>query len=313
MRNRITVIWASHGRMSPGQKIQQHTHACHQVYYILSGNPCFLIDGQSVPVKPGSFFVIPPGAQHQTLPFDQSGMQSFDFKVILNDVFLQEHLRTVLPPLEDRGSMEQALHHIVKYWNYQDPQIIDNADLILSSLLLQLFLPNLRYQGPGSRYIQTDRYNTTTRLIIAYIDNHSSSRFSMEEMGRTLGYHKNYLSTAFSKNTGISIIDYLNFVRVRRAIHCFAFYGQDVFTAYESTGFSSPSYFSRTFKTMVGVSPRDFRRAFASASPETEKSFHNEPILNYQPCTIEDMFRSMRNLGKHILTGSDAPREDWEI
>lgn len=306
MSNRITLIWAHHGKMSAGQKIQPHTHTCHQAYYILSGNPCFIIDDQPVHIKSGSFFVIPAGVRHQTDTFDQDGLESYDFKIILNDPFLLEHLRTFLSPLENCHAMQQALHHIIKYWNYLDPQISDDIDYLLSSLLLQLFLPNIHYKDPGSRYIQTERYNATTRAILSYIDNNSAGKLSMEEMGRTLGYHKNYLSTTFSKNTGFSIIDYLNFVRIRRAIHCFAFYGQDVFTAYESTGFSSLSYFSRTFKSMVGVSPRDFRQAFLSVTPDTEKSFQNEPILNYQPCTIEDIFRSMQALGKLALSYSDA-------
>ena len=297
MNSRITLIWASHGAMSAGQRIQPHTHSCHPVYYILAGNPRFIIDGQPFHAKAGTFFVVPARVQHQTDPFDREGMESYEFKVILHDTFLQEHFSTV-QSLEDCSSIQQPLHHIIKHWTYQDPQVRDDIDYLLSSLLLQSCLQNIRYKNPGSKYIRTDGYNTTTRSIISYIDQCSTSKFSMEEMGKALGYHKNYLSTTFSRNTGFSIIEYLNLIRIRRAIHCFAFYGQDVFTAYESTGFSSMSYFSRTFKSTVGVTPRDFRRAFASASPEIKKSFQNEPILNYHPCSIEDMFRSIQALGE---------------
>jgi len=301
MNNRITLLWANHVKMSAGQKMQLHTHTCHQVYYILSGSPIFIIDEQPIHIKAESFFSIPAGVRHGAFPFNQDGFEAYEFKILLNDVFFQEHLCTFLSPLENCSFMQPALYHIIQYWHFQNPQIIDNTDCLLSPLLLQLFLKDVHYNNPGSRYIQTDCYNATTRSILAYIDNSSTGKFSMENMGNALGYHKNYLSTSFSKNTGFSIIDYLNFVRIRRAIHVLAFYGQDVFTAYESSGFSSLSYFSRTFKSMVGIPPRDFRRAFSSGSPEIEKSFQNEPILNYQPCTMEDMFRSMQALGKCAL------------
>ncbi len=299
MNERLTLIWAIRSKLAVGQQIQLHTHTCHQLYYIIAGTPNFLVDGQLVSFKPGNFFSIPAGIPHQVLELDRDGMESFELKVVLTDPFLIEHLRTYHRPLEDNGAIYQTLLYIVKYWTCQDPQNLDDIHCLLYTMLLQLFLGDLQYKDLGSRYIKTDGYNTVTRLILSYIDNNFTSKFSVEKMGKALGYHPNYLSTTFRKNTKFAITDYLNYIRIRRAIHYFAFYGQDVFTTYESTGFSSHSYFSRTFKAMVGISPRDFRQVFSSLSDKPKLEFANEPILNFEPCTMEDGLRSMQRLGKY--------------
>lgn len=297
MDNRLTLIWAIRSKLTAGQQMQLHTHTCHQLYYIIAGTPRFLVDGQLLACKPGDFFAIPAGVPHQVLELDKAGMESFELKVVLTDPFLTEHLSAFHQPIEDKGAIYQTLRYVAQYWTCQDSQNLADIHCLLSSMLLQLFIGDLHYKDLGSRYIKTDRYNTVTRLILSYIDNNFTAKFSVDKMGKALGYHPNYLSTTFCKNTGFAITDYLNYVRIRRAIHYFAFYGQDVFTTYESTGFSSLSYFSRTFKAMVGVSPRDFRRVFSSLSDKPDPEFANEPILNFQPCTLEDGLRSIQNLG----------------
>ena len=294
MNQRLTLLWAIRNKLTGGQQLQLHTHTCHQLYYIISGTPRFLIDGQLVSCKPGDFFAIPAGMPHQVLELDEAGMEAYELKVVLTDPFLTEHLKTFHQPIEDKGTIRQTLRYIARYWTCQEAQNLEDIQYLLTAMLLQLFVGDLHYHDPGSRYIKTDRYNTVTRQILSYVDNHFTGKFSVDKMGKDLGYHPNYLSTTFGKNTGFTITDYLNYVRIRRAIHYFVFYGQDVFTTFESTGFSSLSYFSRIFKAMVGVSPRDFRKTFASLP-----DISDEPILNFQPCTLEDGLRSMQNLGQY--------------
>jgi len=311
MENRIELIWANHAKLNFGQQMQAHSHACHQLYYILSGSPVFMIDGQPLHTRPGTFFVIPAGVPHQTLPLEEPGMESYELKVVLKDPFLQKHLKPFHPPIEDNGSILGTLSYVVENWNCQDPQNRRDIDYLLSSLLLRLFLDELHYEDHGSRHILSAEYNQVTRSILAYIEKNFTGKFSLQELGDSLNYNKNYLCSTFSKNTGSSIIDYLNFVRVRQAVIFFAFYGQDVFTTCESTGFSNPSYFSRTFKAMVGVSPRSFRRAFSGPlSPELKECFQREPILNYRLCTMEEAFQSLQTIGRAVLLQESSRSEE---
>ena len=64
-------------------------------------------------------------------------------------------------------------------------------------------------------------------------------------------------------------------------------------------GFSNLSHFSRTFKSLVGIAPRDFRRAFLQiGQQETAKYFTNEMILNYGLYSMDDALKSLGSIGK---------------
>ena len=94
-------------------------------------------------------------------------------------------------------------------------------------------------------------------------------------------------------------MEYLNFVRIRVALIFFVFYRQDVFTACESVGFANLSHFSRTFKAMVGMPPREFRKAFSLLTQEeAAKYFTDEQFLSYQLCSMEDAFAALRHSGE---------------
>ena len=141
-----------------------------------------------------------------------------------------------------------------------------------------------------------------TKLVLTYIEKHFPYRFSLQTMGQRLNYNKNYLCSVFHKDTGVSIVSYLNFIRIRRAIIFFAFYGQDVYTTCESVGFSNLSHFSRTFRAMVGVPPREFRKAFSQLSQEdAAKYFAGEGILNYRIRSMEEAFSSLSRSGEIAL------------
>ena len=153
------------------------------------------------------------------------------------------------------------------------------------------------------RFIQSlNQVSESSRVFLFSESMVEADPFSLQTLGEQLNYNKNYLCSVFRKDTGISIVEYLNFIRIRQAIIFFAFYGQDVHTTCESVGFANLSHFSRTFKALVGVPPRDFRRAFSLLSQEdAARYFADERVLNYQICTMEEAMTSLHRSGQIAL------------
>jgi len=71
-----------------------------------------------------------------------------------------------------------------------------------------------------------------------------------------------HLSRAFKKETGITFVDYLTKVRIRKAKELFAREELKMYEIAEMVGYSNQHYFSTVFKRSVGLSPVDFRRQF---------------------------------------------------
>ncbi len=299
MESRVELIWANQSVLEAGQRMQSHFHACHQLYYILEGEATFLIGSAPVSVHKGSCFLVPAMTSHEMLPIQENLLCSYELKLFIKDPFLLSHLESGIFSFDDDGAIGRLLSYVVENWNCRDGQNVTDMEYILSTVLLSFFVGELRYEHSDSAHILTENYSAPTKAVLVYIEKNFPYRFSLQALGERLNYNKNYLCSVFRKDTGVSIVDYLNFIRIRRAVIFFAFYGQDVYTACESVGFANLSHFSRTFKSLVGVPPREFRRAFSLLSREdAARYFAQEQVLNYQICTMQEAMASLSHSGQ---------------
>ena len=82
---------------------------------------------------------------------------------------------------------------------------------------------------------------------------------------------KSYLSRRFRQQTGMSVIRYVNRLRVEAAKRLLIGSKLRVNEIAYQVGFESPKYFYRVFKTAAGASPAAFRKSYTSerTDPET--------------------------------------------
>jgi len=63
----------------------------------------------------------------------------------------------------------------------------------------------------------------------------------------------------FKEQMGITIIDYVTSVRIEQAKHLLLATDQSCTEICFEVGYNNQSYFTRTFKTLVGMTPRQFK------------------------------------------------------
>lgn len=104
---------------------------------------------------------------------------------------------------------------------------------------------------------------TTDKPVIkkakAYIEEHYAENISLTDLADELGLSGGYLSTIFNQNMGYGFIDYLNMVRIERAC---SYLEQNYLKNYEiayKVGFRDDKYFSKVFKKLKGMSPKEYR------------------------------------------------------
>jgi len=300
MGNRTELLWGSVAKMKIGQQMNEHRHACFQLYYVISGSPTYIVDGAEIACKSGNYFVVPEMAPHRMLPLTESNLVCYEFKFLINDETLAQQFRTLRQPIMDSGVVRKLLRYVVKSWSLKSEQKAADIDCILTTILMSFFVDELNYVEKNSRFVTTDQYNKVTKDILIYVEQHYPEAFSSEQMAQALNYNKNYLSSMFKKYTGYTIIDYLNMIRIRNAVIIFAYYDQDVSSTSECVGFHDISHFSRTFRAFTGVSPRRFKKTLSDPTPEQEsRRALIEPILNFQVCTMEESFQTLQNIAQY--------------
>lgn len=112
--------------------------------------------------------------------------------------------------------------------------------------------------------IKDDSGNQTKRIIKAaqeYIMEHYSENISLTDVADKAGVSGGYLSTIFNQSLGLGFVDYLNQVRIERAC---CYLEQNYLKTYEiayKVGFRDEKYFSKVFKKIKGVSPKEYRNS----------------------------------------------------
>lgn len=257
-----------------------------------------IVDGEELIAPGGSYLCIPPEVRLGINAVQPKGFEYFDITFVPHDPVLEERARKIYP-FRQVGEAEKAmLNYIIENWHREDPETGSNCNSFMTSLLLLLFAEKTRPEAMGSQIILTEGYSRATLSALDYIERRYLTRFTLDDLAGATGYNKNYLCMSFVRNTGISIVTYTNFVRIRKAIGAILYHPKPISLISESLAFDNPNYFGRTFKAFTGVSPREFNRAARNMTPEEKADLYaEEPLLQYRRCPIEEALRSMRNMG----------------
>ena len=95
--------------------------------------------------------------------------------------------------------------------------------------------------------------------ILKYLNNNINSKISIDELAETFMYDKAYLMRLFKKELNITIIDYVNSIRIYNSIKQLK-NNNNLLNISLNNGFNSLEYFSETFKNITGVNPSTFRK-----------------------------------------------------
>lgn len=93
----------------------------------------------------------------------------------------------------------------------------------------------------------------------AFMEEHYMDNISLASVADELHISPEYLSRTFKKQTGTNFNNYLNNIRLQHALELLKDYGLPISEIAMQTGFQSPAYFSKCFKSAFGLSPQQWK------------------------------------------------------
>lgn len=94
--------------------------------------------------------------------------------------------------------------------------------------------------------------------VIQYLNIHMTEKITLDDLANKFFISKSFLVKRFKKETNKTIIEYLNYIRVEASKMLLITTAKTVEEIAYSVGYDSPKYFSRIFKSFVGISPANF-------------------------------------------------------
>lgn len=229
-----------------------HYHSSYELYYLEAGSREYFVEDKFFSVSAGDFILISPSQFHRT-----GGAYSLRTIVGFTYDFLTEtytpaairHLlkcfdKTLISPSEHTQSeFKQILKSLARCTNRTE-----------FALELGVLLQKLAKCTPETSY--DERISS----IIKYINKHFPEIQSIEQIAKQVHISKHHLCRIFKGSMGITLIDYLNHIRVKNACNFLEISDKDVLEISQLCGFHSSAYFSNVFKKITGYSPSKYRK-----------------------------------------------------
>ncbi|MBQ2793241.1 MAG: helix-turn-helix transcriptional regulator [Clostridia bacterium] len=100
---------------------------------------------------------------------------------------------------------------------------------------------------------------TVTEMAKKFIYDNYRTKFGIKEICQSVGCSKSTLITAFKRDLGMTVNDYITEVRLGEAVRMLLAGERTIGEIALCTGFSDQSYFSKVFSARFGMTPSEYR------------------------------------------------------
>lgn len=129
----------------------------------------------------------------------------------------------------------------------------------LSLLALEITINFVNgYDTPGL----SGTYKHITEIAEYIRLHHTEKDLTVASIAAHFNYHPGYISSAFKKYMGISLLNYINRTKINSAKKMLLLSSDSIKKIAEQLGFADEKYFMRVFKRLEGTTPSKFRNAF---------------------------------------------------
>ena len=126
----------------------------------------------------------------------------------------------------------------------------------------------LRYYCSAKNDLEKLVYHNVLRLrpVISYISEHYNEKIYIEKLAEIIMVSADYFTKMFKDSIGKTPVEYINGIRVNRAMKLLISTQDPMADIAAKTGFCNPNYFHKIFKQYMEVSPLAYRKANANSA-----------------------------------------------
>ncbi len=176
-------------------------------------------------------------------------------KHYLNDIAIRA--RSLLLPKKPIEIVKDRQMDRAPDGSVADEQYIKNT---IELLILSLIGAHATERSKRVEFYEQHLHRSTLAAdITAYLHENLAAPVRLEDISRQFSYSLSSIKRIFKAETGYSIIDYLNNIRIEKAKELLRIPNSSVEQIAEALGYANIYYFSNVFKMKVGKSPTKYR------------------------------------------------------
>ena len=252
-----------------------HAHRCCELYYFISGNGFYTVEGTDYPLTPGCVLIMRYGEVHKLhinsdTPYERISFH-FPLSIIENNPCCSYLARLYNERTIGKGNlfcgnadsasfidtcMRRMCRENVTSEDERLALMFSNLTAVLSELCN---IRNGNSREPNITISVEDATNEIVGSVITYINAHLTEDWTLDTLEQKFFFSKSYINRAFKQSTGSSVWDYVVLKRLLVARNLIR-EGKNATIAATECGFRDYSSFYRQYKRRFGISPIEDRK-----------------------------------------------------
>lgn len=234
-----------------GHDYEMHCHLFYEIYYFISGDVDYMVEGKTYHPAPKSILLLKPGSAHG-VKINREDYKRYSFH-FMPDIIPLEHRDILLSPF-----FEDKIY-------YESVDLVDSFDAVLNAgelhknirdiavackfecLLTEIFTLGIHKENKEVNPHSAEK-------IVNYLNEHITENINLDELSNIFFISKSQLNRIFRKSMNITVGNYISLKRIHLARQLIL-EGASAEEAAISSGYKDYSTFYRTYKKTMGYAP----------------------------------------------------------
>lgn len=227
-----------------------------RIYFPVSGEGMVTNKGKTYLLKPGMMMLVPPFANASVCCPQKLCKYWTHFNALLpgtqTDIFFRYGECIEIDTSEKNDYYISLFEHLIKIENQPKKHPIDHFEY--NSYLRLLLAPFLRFLPESPMESALPK----AIELLQYIEENYSKKLTLNMLAEVACMHPNYLCNCFRKRMNMTVFEYIDRVRLHHALEYLRQGKMTISEIAERTGYSSLQAFSKNFRKVYTVSPRNY-------------------------------------------------------
>ena len=256
-----------------------HQHDCFELAYITEGTAIQTLDGNTIPLKKGAYFIIDHGSIHNYTHCENMKLINCLFLAdiidasLVNCISFDELMRvcmirfykqyTGFSPVnhvfyDDDGKILRILMDIMEEFGNRSMGYRE----IYRGKLMEILILTMRKvvqeqdEFPIAQLID----NTIIREAIRYFEANYQKKALLSSFCEKNHYNAQYISRRFKQETGLTASEYLHKIRIKRSCNLLVGSNLTIREISLQAGYEDVKFFNKIFKQTIGITPGEYRK-----------------------------------------------------
>ncbi|MEG1857937.1 MAG: AraC family transcriptional regulator [Pseudoflavonifractor sp.] len=259
-RSATKLLYVSSAKYGGDWNSMMHTHTCTEIFYVVGGAGQFKIEEITRPVAVDDMVIVNPNVEHTEVSLNASPLEYIVMGVEGLEFSADEDGDSRYCVVNFRGGREDALHYLRSLLSEIETKA-SGYEIVCQDLLEVLLVRLMRRTDFSLTPAPACRRSTKECATVRrYLDSHFKESITLDQLAGITHVNKYYMVHAFSREYGISPINYLIARRITESRILLSGTDHSLSQISHMLGFSSPSYFSQSFRKLEGISPMEYRK-----------------------------------------------------